>query len=64
MTLLWTSGERMYVLSGVPKTPPDMLGGDMAVTLSAALKVVYATAPPTGGAPPHRVLYRVQPGNR
>ena len=64
MTLLWVSGERMYVLSGVPKSPPAMLSGDMAITISATLKLVYATAPPTGGGAPHRVLYRVPPNNR
>jgi hypothetical protein len=64
LTLLWSGTDRMYMLSGVPKTPPAMLGVDMAVAISGALGVVYATAPPTGGAPPHQTLYRVPPGNR
>jgi hypothetical protein len=64
LTLLWSGADRMYVLSGVPKTPPRMLSGDLAVVLSGAIAVAYATDPPTGHAGPHRILYRVPPGNR
>jgi hypothetical protein len=64
LTMLWSAEDRMYALSGIPKTPTGIVGGDLAVAMSGAISVIYATAPPTGGRPPHRTLYRVSPDNR
>ncbi|PWT86563.1 MAG: hypothetical protein C5B56_12240 [Proteobacteria bacterium] len=63
-TLLWSAGDRMYLLSGVPKTTPDEFSRDLSASLEGALSVVFATAPPSGGPRPHLVLHRVGSGNR
>jgi hypothetical protein len=64
LTLLWSAGDRMYLLSGVPKTPPQEFSHELSASLAGALSVVYATAPPSGGPRPHRVLNRVVSGSR
>jgi hypothetical protein len=64
LNLLWSAEGRTYLLSGVPKTSPGAFSVAFAPVISGAISVVSATAPPAGGPPPHRVLYRVPPGNR